>query len=189
MLRAILPLAIFAILSVFLYIGLGLDPTAKESTLINKAAPAFNAPQLEDSTKVLNEQAFQGKVSLFNAWASWCVTCRYEHPLLMQLAQQTDIPLYGLNYKDKALDALKVLQRQGNPYIANAFDQNGRIGMDWGVIGTPETFVVDQNGIIRYKHVGALTVEVLQETVLPLIKRLRETPPNNANAVNAQPPA
>lgn len=174
MLRAILPLAIFAVLMVFLYKGLYLDPKAKESTLIDKPAPSFNLPQLENPTQMLNEQVFQGKVSLFNAWASWCVSCRYEHPLLMQLAQHTDIPIYGLNYKDKAVDAMQVLQRQGNPYAANAFDEKGRTGIDWGLIGTPETFIVDQQGVIRYKHVGPLTVEVLQNTVLPLIESLRE---------------
>ncbi|OUD13195.1 DsbE family thiol:disulfide interchange protein [Thioflexithrix psekupsensis] len=180
MFRAVLPLVIFAILMVFLYIGLSLDPRAKESVLIGKPAPRFNLPLLERPNEHLNEQVFLGQVSLVNAWASWCVSCRHEHPLLMQLAKHTDIPIYGLNYKDEVADALQVLRQQGSPYVANFVDTRGRVGMDWGVIGTPETFVVDQQGIVRYKHTGPLTVAVLETEILPLIEKLRNTSPNQS---------
>jgi cytochrome c biogenesis protein CcmG/thiol:disulfide interchange protein DsbE len=175
MARYLLPLGIFAILASFLYAGLSLNPRDIGSTRLDKVAPTFTLPTVEDPSKTLNQQVFLGKVSLFNAWASWCVSCRQEHPVLMQLAQYTQIPIYGLNYKDNLDDARNVLQKQGNPYLANAFDEKGRIGMDWGVIGTPETFIVDKRGVVRYKHIGPLSPEVLQQKILPLIKQLENS--------------
>ena len=172
MVRYLLPLGIFTILAAFLYVGLSLDPRDIGSTRLDKAAPAFTLPLLDDSSKTLTQQAFQGKVSLFNAWASWCAPCLQEHPVLMQLAQYTQIPIYGLNYKDTAADARELLAKHGNPYLASGFDEKGRVGMDWGVIGTPETFVVDKHGVVRYKHVGPLNPDILKQKILPLIKQL-----------------
>jgi len=126
-----------------------------------------------DANKTLSSEDFKGKVSIFNTWASWCVSCRQEHPLLMDIAQQTDIPIYGLNFKDTLADAQAVLNNTGSPYIISGFDPKGRIGMDWGVRATPETFIIDQQGIVRYKHTGPLSVKVLADTILPLVKHLR----------------
>jgi cytochrome c biogenesis protein CcmG/thiol:disulfide interchange protein DsbE len=173
MLRYLFPLAIFVILTIFLYRGLHLNPRDIGSTRLDKPAPAFTLPRLEEPNQKLTEQVFQGKVSLFNVWASWCVSCRYEHPLLMQLSQQ-GFTIYGLNYKDKITDARDVLTNSGNPYLANAFDEKGKVGMDWGVTGTPETFIIDKQGIVRYKYTGPITTEVLREQLLPLIQQLEK---------------
>ncbi|WP_353571898.1 DsbE family thiol:disulfide interchange protein [Candidatus Albibeggiatoa sp. nov. BB20] len=173
MLRYLLPFIVFSVLSVFLYIGLQLNPRDIDSTRIDKLAPSFEVSTVLDTDKSLSSEEFKGQVSIFNTWASWCVSCRQEHPLLMEISQQTDIPVYGLNFKDKLGDAQGVLKSSGNPYIVSGFDPKGRIGMDWGVRATPETFVVDQQGIVRYKHTGPLSVPVLTETILPLIKHLR----------------
>jgi len=175
MLRHLLPLAIFIIVAGFLFVGLSLNPRDIGSTRLDKGAPEFNLPTVMDPATTLSEQDFLGQVSLFNAWASWCVSCRYEHPLLMELANRTDIPIYGLNYKDTRLEAQQLLTRQGNPYRASAFDAEGRVGIDWGLTGTPETFVVDQQGIVRYKHTGPLTVEVLEREIFPLMQELNTT--------------
>lgn len=172
MIRYLLPLVIFAVLSVFLYLGLSLNPRDIGSTRLDKPAPAFELPQLLASEKTLTEKEFLGKVSLFNVWASWCTTCRYEHPLLMEIAAKTDVPIYGLNYKDKREDAIAVLQNKGNPYAANGFDEHGKVGIDWGVTGTPETFIIDKQGIVRYKHTGQLTIKLLQEKILPVLQEL-----------------
>jgi len=173
MLRYLLPLGIFLVLTGFLYVGLSLNPRDIGSTWLNKPAPNFTLPQLEDNHKTLSNQDFINKVALFNAWASWCVSCRYEHPLLMQLAKT--IPIYGLNYKDNLAAARALLANSGNPYVANAFDESGRVGMDWGVTGTPETFVLDKQGIVRYKHTGPLDEKVWQEKILPLIRKLEKS--------------
>jgi len=174
MFRYLLPLGIFVVLAGFLYVGLGLNPRDIGSTRLDKPAPEFSLPQVTDLQKTLSHNDFKGKVSLFNVWASWCQTCRYEHPLLMQLSKQTQIPIYGLNFKDKIDAARHILQQEGNPYIASGFDEKGLTGIDWGVTGTPETFVVDKQGIVRLKWVGPLTVETLQNKVLPLIQTLQK---------------
>ncbi|HIE01930.1 MAG TPA: DsbE family thiol:disulfide interchange protein [Thiotrichaceae bacterium] len=173
MLRYLLPLILFVVLAVFLYIGLGLNPTDIGSTRLDKPAPAFTLPQLDDATQTLSHQDFKGKVSLFNVWASWCGTCRYEHALLMQLAKE-GYTIYGLTYKDTVAEAKTVLMRTGNPYTANAFDEKGVVGMDWGVTGTPETFVIDKQGIVRYKIVGQLTFQLWQQKIKPLIQALEK---------------
>jgi cytochrome c biogenesis protein CcmG/thiol:disulfide interchange protein DsbE len=172
MLRYLLPLGIFFILAIFLYVGLSLNPRDIGSTRIDKPAPAFTLPRL-NTDKTFSNQDFIGKVSLFNVWASWCGTCRYEHPLLMYLAKQGYV-VYGLNYKDTRAEAKAVLTRSGNPYIANAFDEKGSVGMDWGVTGTPETFVIDKQGIVRYKRTGQLTEELWLKEIKPLIHNLLE---------------
>ncbi len=175
MIRYLLPLVLFAVLSVFLYLGLSLNPRDIGSTHLDKPAPVFELSQLLSPEKSLTQKEFFGKISLFNVWASWCTTCRYEHPLLMQLSAQTDIPIYGLNYKDTREEAIAVLQNAGNPYTASGFDEKGKVGIDWGVTGTPETFIIDKQGIVRYKHTGQLTVKLLQDQIIPLIQELEKS--------------
>ena len=171
--RAMLPLVIFVALAVLLGVGLQLNPREVPSPLVNKAAPAFSLPQLHRPEQTLGPEALRGQVWLLNVWASWCTSCRLEHPVLVDLARGAQVPIYGLNYKDKRDDALAWLQRFGNPYQATVFDPKGLVGLDYGVYGTPETFVIDQQGVIRHKQVGPLTVEVLEKTILPLVRRLR----------------
>ncbi|MEE9343706.1 MAG: DsbE family thiol:disulfide interchange protein [Gammaproteobacteria bacterium] len=172
--RFLLPLFAFLALATLLYRGLSIDPKRVPSPLIGKPAPAFSLPTLENPEIQLSQNDLKNEVSLFNVWATWCVACRHEHPVLMQLAQ-TGIPIYGLDYKDNLPDARRWLTQFGNPYRANAFDEEGRVGINWGVYGTPETFIVDKKGIIRHKHIGPLTSEVVKNDILPLIKQLQGT--------------
>jgi cytochrome c biogenesis protein CcmG/thiol:disulfide interchange protein DsbE len=172
-LKFFLPLAVFIGIAAFLYRGLGMDPHTVPSPLINKPAPQFRLPRLEDPAKTLGTSDFKGKVALFNVWATWCVSCRAEHEVLMKMAKRDGILIYGLNYKDTRPEAKQWLQFYGDPYAANAFDANGRVGINWGVYGTPETFVIDRKGIIRHKVIGPITDEILHDTLLPLIKKLK----------------
>lgn len=176
MIRYLLPLGIFGALVLLLFVGLGLNPREVPSPLIDKAAPAFNLPQLHDSNKHLSRQDLLGKVYLLNVWASWCVSCRDEQPLLTEFARGKQVELYGLNYKDKSEDALRWLEIFGNPYIASVVDADGRVGMDWGVYGVPETFVVDRSGVIRYKHIGPVTQNDLVNKIMPVVQRLQAAP-------------
>lgn len=171
--RYLLPLVLFLGVVGLLFKGLSLNPRLVSSPLIDKPAPAFSLTRLKDPDATLSDGDFSGQVSLFNVWATWCVACRAEHPLLMEIARSGVVPVYGLNYKDERAAALRWLQRIGDPYQANAFDADGRVGIDWGVYGTPETFLIDKQGIIRYKHIGPLTREVMQQKILPLVKQLQ----------------
>jgi cytochrome c biogenesis protein CcmG/thiol:disulfide interchange protein DsbE len=173
-LRYLIPVALFFGILVFLYIGLGRDPQYVPSPLIGKPVPTFKLPLLTNTDKTFSSEDFKGKVSLVNVWASWCVSCRYEHQLLVDLANTTDVAIIGINYKDERADALQWLARLGNPYQATVFDYDGRVGIDWGVYGTPESFIVDTQGIIRYKHVGPLTAQDMQDKVMPMISELRQ---------------
>ena len=170
--RNLIPLGLFLALLGLLFVGLYLDPREVPSPLVGKPAPAFALAQVQDELPALSQAAFQGQVSLFNVWASWCVACRSEHPLLMDVARSGRVPIYGLNYKDRRADALVWLRQHGNPYTAVAHDEPGRVGIEYGVYGVPETFVIDHQGIIRHKQVGPITRKVWQETLLPLIERL-----------------
>ena len=172
--RFVLPLALFVGLVVFLAIGLGRDPHEVPSPLINKPAPAFQLPQLHEPTKTFSAQEMRGKVWLLNVWASWCVSCREEHPLLLDFARSGEVPLYGLNYKDQRKDAIAWLDELGNPYLVSAADLDGRVGIDYGVYGAPETYLIDREGVIRFKHVGPLTPDVIQGKVLPLARDLNK---------------
>jgi len=171
--RYLAPLVAFVALAGLLFKGLSLDPRHVPSPLIDKPAPVFSLPLLQQPETLMSNADLKGEVTLLNVWATWCVACRQEHPLLMQLAKQ-GVRIYGLNYKDKRDDAKRWLQMYGDPYLANAFDTEGRTGIDWGVYGTPETFVVDQQGIIRFKHVGPLTRESIKRDILPMLKQLQE---------------
>lgn len=174
MMRFLLPLAAAAGLLVLLGVGLTMNPRLVPSPLINKPGPAFSLPTLASPGTIFTQDKFsQHPVSIFNVWASWCVACRQEHPLLMRLSQQTDTPIYGLNYKDTRANARAWLTRLGNPYREIAFDQAGTTGIDWGVYGVPETYIVDDQGIIRYKQIGPITERVWRETLQPLIERLQ----------------
>ncbi len=172
-LRYLVPLAIFALLVALLFRGLSLDPKIVPSPLVGKPIPAFSLTRLDDPTATISDADFKGKVSLLNVWATWCVSCRGEHEVLVQLARTGQVDIYGLNYKDNRADAQRWLTQLGNPYIANAFDSDGRVGIDWGVYGTPETFIIDREGIIRHKHVGPITIEILKEEILPIVARLK----------------
>ena len=173
MLKYIMPLVLFVILALFLAVGLNLNPRDIPSPFINKPAPQFSAPKLTAPTEKLSTSDLKGKVWLFNVWASWCVSCREEHPVLNQLAKQQAVTIIGLNYKDEPDAAKSWLENLGNPYNISIMDQDGRIGIDWGVYGVPETFVVDKKGIIRLKLTGPVTPEIIQQTLLPLIKQLQ----------------
>lgn len=173
MTRFLLPLAIFVVLVVFLAVGLKLNPREVPSPLIGKPAPAFNLPQLKDPSKTFSPQELRGRVWLLNVWASWCVSCREEHPVLIELARTGEVPLYGLNYKDKREDALAWLKEMGDPYTLSAVDGDGRVGIDYGVYGVPETYVIDKNGIIRFKQIGPVTPQIVKDKILPLVKELQ----------------
>jgi cytochrome c biogenesis protein CcmG/thiol:disulfide interchange protein DsbE len=174
--RYLIPLAVFVVMVIFLAIGLKLDPREVPSPFIGKPAPAFTLPQVADAGKTLSPADFKGQVALVNVWASWCVSCRQEHPVLLELARKNLVPIYGLNYKDAREDAQAWLKQFGNPYTASAFDADGRVGIDWGVYGVPETFVIDRDGIIRHKQTGPITPEILENTLLPLIRQLQGSP-------------
>jgi cytochrome c biogenesis protein CcmG/thiol:disulfide interchange protein DsbE len=170
--RFLIPLGIFMVLVLFLGVGLRLNPREIPSPFIGKPAPAFTLTQLHESERQFSPQDMNGKVWLLNVWASWCVSCRQEHPVLMEFSRQALVPILGLNYKDGREDGKAWLSEFGNPYTLSAFDANGRIGIDYGVYGVPETFVIDKLGVIRYKHVGPLTPKIISEKLLPLIKEL-----------------
>ncbi|MGQ0709665.1 MAG: DsbE family thiol:disulfide interchange protein [Rhodoferax sp.] len=171
--KKFIPLGIFAVLVVFLAIGLTRDPREVPSPLIGKPAPAFTLAQLHMPDQVFDSASMRGRVWLLNVWASWCVACREEHPVLMAFAKTKKVPLIGLDYKDKPEDGRKWLARHGNPYDLSASDLDGRVGIDFGVYGVPETFVIDAQGMIRYKHIGPITPESLRDTIMPLLQELQ----------------
>ena len=171
-LRFAIPLAVFVALAIFLAIGLTRDPREVPSPFIGRAAPAFKLERLHEPTASFGPEQMRGKVWLLNVWASWCVSCKVEHPLLVELARSNAVPIVGLDYKDKRDEGLRWLSRMGNPYALSAFDEDGRVGIDYGVYGVPETFVIDKEGVIRYKQIGPITPEALERTILPLVRRL-----------------
>lgn len=175
--RFLLPLFVFLGLVILLGVGLTLDPSEVPSPFIGKPAPSFSLPQVGDPAQRLGSTDLKGQVSLLNVWASWCVSCRQEHPVLNGLSKRGIVPIYGLNYKDEQEAALGWLNQYGNPYAASAFDADGKVGIDWGVYGVPETFVIDKQGIIRYKQTGPVTEQILEQTLLPLIRQLQQEGP------------
>jgi cytochrome c biogenesis protein CcmG/thiol:disulfide interchange protein DsbE len=168
----LIPLGAFLALAIVLAVGLKLDPREVPSPLIDKPAPKFALARLDDAGKTVRLDDLKGKVFILNVWASWCVACREEHPILLDFAKKRVVPVYGLNYKDTRPDASAWLARFGNPYDASFFDEDGRVGLDFGVYGVPETFVVDGNGVIRMKHIGPITPDVLANKIEPLLKKL-----------------
>jgi len=170
--RFLIPLALFLFLVLILALGLRLDPHEIPSPLINKPAPNFLLSQLHAPDVTVSPQDMKGQVWLLNVWASWCESCRQEHALLMDLSSQHLVTIIGLNYKDTRLNGINALRELGNPYQLSAFDADGRVGIDFGVYGVPETFLIDKNGVIRYKQIGVLTPEVIKEKLIPLIAKL-----------------
>jgi cytochrome c biogenesis protein CcmG/thiol:disulfide interchange protein DsbE len=174
MMRFLVPLILFIVLVGFLAVGLNRDPHEVPSPLVGKPAPAFLLPQLADPKKTFAPADMKGKVWLLNVWASWCVSCGQEHPLLVEIARAKSAPLIGIDYKDDPEAALRTLRQAGNPYDLTAVDEDGRVGIDYGVYGVPETYVIDKEGVIRYKQIGIITREGLEKKILPLIAELNK---------------
>ena len=172
MLKYLIPLAIFLVLVVFLAIGLTRNPQELPSALIDKPAPTFRLPQLKQPDKTFSAEDMRGKVWMLNVWASWCVACRDEHPFLFEYQKSGAVPIYGLNYKDRPEDALGWLSELGDPYLLSAVDLDGRVAIDYGVYGAPESYIIDKNGTIRMKHVGPVMPEVWEKKILPLVQEL-----------------
>jgi cytochrome c biogenesis protein CcmG/thiol:disulfide interchange protein DsbE len=173
--KLLIPLGVFVALAGFLLVGLFRDPRQVPSPLIGKAAPQFMLAQLHEPAKMLGTADLKGKVWLLNVWASWCVSCRDEHPLLVEFSKAKIVPIVGLDYKDEPQAGKGWLAQLGNPYDVSVMDRDGRVGIDWGVYGVPETFVIDKQGTIRYKQIGPVTAEALQKTILPLVRELQKS--------------
>jgi cytochrome c biogenesis protein CcmG/thiol:disulfide interchange protein DsbE len=169
--KYLIPIAAFIVIGILLWKGLSLDPRRIPSPLIGKALPDFSLARVHQPKKNVSPKDLYGRVYLLNVWASWCVACREEHPLLMEIHRTGLVPLVGLNYKDKNQDALAILERMGDPYELSLSDGNGRVGIDLGVYGVPETFVVDKQGIIRHKHIGPITEESLINEIMPIVRQ------------------
>ena len=172
--KLLLPLVVFLVLAGFLFAGLWRDPRQVPSPLIDKPAPQFSLARLDDPTAKLGTADMKGQVWLLNVWASWCVSCREEHPLLVELAKAKIVPIIGLDYKDEPSAGRKWLAQFGDPYTTSVIDRDGNVGIDFGVYGVPETFVIDKNGTIRYKQIGPVTAEALEKTILPLVRELQQ---------------
>ena len=171
-LKFIIPLGLFVGLAVLLGAGLGRDPKEVPSPLINKPAPGFALARLDDAQATVRRDDMLGQVWMFNVWASWCVACREEHPLLVEFARRKLVPVLGLNYKDQRAAGLQWLGLHGNPYDVSVFDFDGKVGIDYGVYGVPETFIIDKQGVVRFKHIGPLTPAVLRDKIEPLLRKL-----------------
>jgi len=168
-----IPVIITALIGVALAIGLTLNPRDIPSALIGSSVPEFDLPPVQGSLLGLSSADLKGEVSIVNVWASWCTECRKEHPLLMTIEERAGVPVHGINYKDKPADAENMINELGNPYTRDGADLDGRVSIDWGVYGVPETFVIDRQGRIAYKRIGRVTEEELTETILPLINKLK----------------
>ena len=171
--RYLLPAVLFSVLVVFFWVGLTLDPSEVPSPLVGKPAPTFDLPELSDASQTVSNETLKGKPALLNVWATWCAGCRVEHDLLLQIASTDTIPIYGLNYRDEREPALAWLAQLGNPYKAVAYDPDGTASIDWGVYGAPETFLIDPDGIIVYKHIAPLTVDAWQNEFMPRIQAMQ----------------
>lgn len=170
--RVLWVLAVFGALVALLGVGLTLNPREVPSPLIGKPAPDFQLPLLHEPQKVFSPRDMAGKVWILNVWASWCAACRDEHPVLTDLAKSGVVPLLGLDYKDKRDEALAWLRQFGNPYVLSAYDLQGRIAIDYGVYGVPETYLIDKRGVIRYKRIGPVTPQIVKEKILPMVREL-----------------
>ena len=171
--RFLIPFGLFVVVVGFLAVGLTLNPRELPSPLVGKAAPEFSLPQLHDQEKIISSNDLKGKVWLLNFWASWCGGCKEEHPVLIHLAQSGAVPVYGMDYKDQRSEALAWLKEWGNPYPIVAVDEAGRVGINYGVYGVPETYVIDKAGVIRYKQIGPLREDILEKKILPLVRELQ----------------
>lgn len=171
------PLLVFAVLAYYFSAGLKRDPSYIPSMLIDRPAPPFDLPAIDGRNEGLASTDFEGEVALLNVFASWCVSCRVEHPMLMQIEREGVVPLLGLNWKDKPGDGARWLARYGDPYSRIGDDANGRVAIDFGVTGAPETFVIDRQGSVRHKHVGPITPEIWRGVLLPMIEELKNAEP------------
>ncbi len=176
--RFLIPLGLFLALAAFLAVGLQLNPREVPSPFVGRQAPDFSLPKLASDGAAdpgrFSPADMKGRVWMLNVWASWCVSCRQEHPLLMELARSGVVPIVGLDYKDETGKARRWLVDHGDPYVLSAVDLDGRVGIDYGVYGVPETYVIDKAGIIRHKQIGPLTAEVMQQKILPLVRKLQQ---------------
>jgi cytochrome c biogenesis protein CcmG, thiol:disulfide interchange protein DsbE len=171
MMRFLAPLLIFIAIGVLLWFGLGQDPHKLPSVLVGKPFPAFSLPALHDPTQTLTQETFKGKAALVNVWATWCVSCRAEHAALERIAKTHGVTIYGINYKDDRDEAQEWLRKLGDPYAVSVFDEQGRLGIDLGVYGTPETFIVDAQGMIRYRFAGPIDDGVWSSRLAPEIQK------------------
>lgn len=171
--RYVLPAVAFAILVGFFWVGLRLNPGEVPSPLIGKPAPAFELPELSDTSRIISNETLRGQPALLNVWATWCGGCRLEHDLLLAIAAEGNVPIYGLNYRDDRAAALEWLRQLGNPFKAVAYDPEGTVSIDWGVYGAPETFLIDPDGVVVYKHIAPLTLDDWREEFLPRIRAMR----------------
>jgi cytochrome c biogenesis protein CcmG/thiol:disulfide interchange protein DsbE len=170
-LKLFIPLIIFAVLAIFFWRGLSLDPTSMPSALIDKPMPVFSLPTVKDANQIITQDDLKGEVALVNVWATWCIACRVEHPYLVKLANQ-GVKVVGINYKDDVQEAQKWLKNLHDPYVYSIVDADGRLGINLGVFGAPETYVVDRQGVIRYKHVGVVDDRVWTENLKPIFDSL-----------------
>lgn len=177
MLKYLLPVGLFAALVGFLYFGLGRDKETLPSPLIGKTAPIFELTRLEDPAKTISNAALAGKPYVLNVWGTWCVGCRQEHGALLEIARRGEVPIVGLNWNDDRQQALGWLEQLGNPYAVNAFDGDGRVGIDWGVYGAPETFLIDANGKVLKKHIAPITVQIWEQDFVPLLPQAKAGSP------------
>ena len=174
--KFIVPFGLFALLGVFLYVGLHRDPSYVPSPLIGKPAPEFTLPSLQDPAYPVSSKDLAGRPWVLNVWGTWCAGCRQEHPVLLQIARQTSVPIIGLDWKDDATEAQRWLAELGNPYAAVAFDSDGRVAIDWGVYGAPETFLIGADGKVLYKHIAPMTLEVWAKEFEPRIQAATAAP-------------
>jgi len=170
MLRYLLPIAVFAIMIPVFIIGLDRNKSELPSPLLDQMAPTFALPSLHDADRMVGSGNYKGKVALVNVWATWCGACRTEHPYLMELAARNEIPIFGLNWRDQRSPAIDWLERLGDPYFETAYDEDGRVGIDWGVYGAPETFLISAEGKVLFKYISPMTEQVWQEEFLPRIR-------------------
>lgn len=170
--RNTVPFILFMLVVLFLWLGLGKDPNLLPSTFLNKPLPNFSAPQLENNLPAFDSEVFKNHISLLNVWASWCDSCRLEHPIILDIARQSNIQVVGLNYKDQRESGINFLKKMGNPYSAVLYDPDGMLGQQIGVYGTPETFIIDKKGVVRYKFVGPITLDVWQKIISPQIQKI-----------------
>jgi cytochrome c biogenesis protein CcmG, thiol:disulfide interchange protein DsbE len=182
-LKFLIPVLLFALLIGMFYKGLYNDPTLVPSPFIGKQAPAFSVPSLQNPAVTISNDNFAGRVALLNVWASWCPGCASEHALLLQIANEGIVPIYGLNWKDERPAAMNWLQRLGNPYTLVAYDYDNTVGIDWGVYGAPETFLIDADGVILHKLVGPLTPEIWATEFLPLIEVATRSNPVKSGSI------
>ncbi|HSW94156.1 MAG TPA: DsbE family thiol:disulfide interchange protein [Gammaproteobacteria bacterium] len=174
--RSLFPFIIFSLILVLLWRGLSLRADQIPSPLINKSAPVFSLPDLFHPEKMRTNEDFAGKVVLVNVWATWCEACAMEHNLLLQLSEDEHLFFFGIDYKDNPVLAKKWLEQNGNPYQVVVSDSDGQAAIDWGVYGTPETFIIDKKGMIRYKQIGVMDADSFEKTIKPLLEKLGNEP-------------